>query len=589
MDEPVRFSKYHVLVGSLGSASFSDLAALRMCKHRASTVGYFCPLTRNIVLHSLRDFDPAPGITYQHELVHKDLVESTSMGLLERLLAHVSQREDLPNAKRDDAQELFKALYENSSRVHEGTAVYLSVALLNSRPELIAEYLSDLPADYRAASAALSSVLNFPPPVPDPLDGNARSIALDHTVKMIAAAALNLPVKLGCGAATLSPMAETLATVGPDVRFARILDQLTSQRFEELWNISLQHATAAHDVFVRELSWDKAVAILMGTADDLLKLIHRWCPGLGEFTEYEARNQELIASVARLEKYFTGAAEGTFRVLPRSPRLSKNVLLSPPAGGFRFQWLGADRLQPLLEGPALFKWLKLAVGYPRADGNPVFLHAVSVTKDEFTALPKTLRKLPDGTLVIRLAHRVRTSQEGEPFAFDDVASCLTTAVDDLSAALDQLNAGEKIIWHQLVTLDPNDRNFLHAMSQPGLHLVHYDEFGSDPFAHVMKLTREHFGNTEVRVMLLREGNLQPCVAYTRDLVSINCILCPLDVGLDLAQAIASPSQPAAVRPFFSRKLDPEFDRITAGLEFTYVANWPQSPKENHDPATGTAE
>jgi hypothetical protein len=522
----------------------------------------------------LRDFDPLPAITYHHELVHKDLTESTSIGVIERAFAHTSRMESIPDVKRSETEAAFRLLASNTAQVHEGVAVYLSASMLNGRPQQLREYLSLLPTEYQNARSAIERTLRLPEPLPNPAYGDPRSSALDHVVKMLAAAALNPSIKPPPGGSVLAYTAELLQVASPDRRFASILDTLSERHVAELWDRCLQNAEEGYELALKNKSLDGLVAYRMSIDEDLLALIHRWCPQLGDYQDDDARHNANVKWSSELENYMTGEARGEFRVLPRTPQLPKKVVLSAPEGGFRFQWLGGDRKQEMFEDQQLLRWIKLAVGYERADKKRSFLHMIPVTKQASIALPRSLYRLPDGTLVVRLVHRIQVNEGKAPFAFQEVGSCFTVSLNALAAALRNSDISKHVIWHHLASKDPDDRNHMNAMHQPGVHIEHYDEFGSDAFHHVMKMMSSHYGGLKGRVLLLSEGSVQPCIAYKEDVrLSINCIMCPTPLGFEMASEISIASGAKLTLPLFSPGEDPEFDRITAGLHLIYIDYW----------------
>lgn len=124
-------------------------------EERMHLLGYYDFLSTPKVIMPWETSNPVPEVTIAHEMTHRDLAGSTSIGAATMVALHVLRRKaSLPAGVQHEIEMTTEALMNAQFDIQEGTATFLScLALYRHDPAAIEALRPLLPESYRAALA----------------------------------------------------------------------------------------------------------------------------------------------------------------------------------------------------------------------------------------------------------------------------------------------------------------------------------------------------------------------------------------------------------------------------------------------------
>lgn len=190
------------------------------CLRRVTTLGLYASHAQRIVLHTASFAEVDEVLLHEH--VHRDLIEKTIGGFVERLVAALADAEETPVLEKAQFEDCLQQIWANSWFVHEGLATATGLYhRVDKSAQAFERKLNGLPNEYKEVITELSEVLG---PVPDWLPG-AEFVELT-LLTCLAKHALNRSFQLLLTAAESTTLSEFLfdaAKSNPDTVFRELL------------------------------------------------------------------------------------------------------------------------------------------------------------------------------------------------------------------------------------------------------------------------------------------------------------------------------------------------------------------------------
>jgi hypothetical protein len=203
--------------------TMSQRLPIRRCALRRSVAGFYDPAKHIMQLTFDRSLgDPSPAVTSHHEMVHKDLTESTVGGYLDRFLS--STVSGLASEAKETIENWVDGLVQRSMLTHEGTALFISLAqpALFGVPHLD-QILAAIPEDYsvllRTIESRLISTAELRALHLDIDDALSFNVGVSTIANSIASLALDHIYSPNLDNADVAGVETVLGTVDADARF----------------------------------------------------------------------------------------------------------------------------------------------------------------------------------------------------------------------------------------------------------------------------------------------------------------------------------------------------------------------------------
>ncbi|MFN7939156.1 MAG: hypothetical protein U0R19_37880 [Bryobacteraceae bacterium] len=573
----------------------------RFCAVRASVAGYFTSADEFIHIGFSRLIgDPSPNTTYIHELVHKDLTQATLMGHYERFVARLLEYGKMSNAIRHHVQTLLDVIMERSTLVHEGTALYISLANLEvlGGPQ-IASVRAALPADYDAHVNVLER--NLLPLTAFRGSGNVtdhdvtQTMVVDVIAKACAFTILNTDLRDALDQSS-TPL-EALHCKIPDYdgRFIQLLDSLARSG-----SLSALLASVRSDVSAlrrrespslneRALSsfGEKLIAIRTEVERQLCDIV----PGFGPpvtVRSLHAVSHELLSELNRNIEQRQGHSAIELKQGVYSTFMPLNVR-SASHGQLCQLWFG-DAPREESSAVNLGNWLRDIVAMGRSSGLwhlvHILIHSNTASQDETLPNGTGLRA---GETVFHVIRRLLPVSEGGTDVDPDTEhktervlarSHFLKRIEVLSEGL-RRSLGEDtrlLAWHvslpshEVATESLVEYLNLWPRDPAILVLFHFDECGSTVFSNIVRTLAATRDVVLYRSSLFT-GALSPLVATERDSGRRYCLLTPADVAIRMEANIFARGQVVDGKPYSVVQEYGDRPEVHMALDFIYHERW----------------
>jgi hypothetical protein len=546
--------------------------------------------------------DPSPAVTSHHEMVHKDLTESTVGGYLDRFLSSSGTVRGLASEAKETIENWVDGLVQRSMLTHEGTALFISLAqpALFGVPHLD-QILAAIPEDYfaflRTIESRLISIAELRSLHLDIDDALSFNVGIFTIASSIASLALDHIYSPTLDNADVAGVQTVLNTLDADARF-KVLLRCLDGHAKRLIQDSVQDAQSA----VKELTSTLDIV----AHKQVLEELGEKCRGaiLALSPKFQAtgksdRPRTCMKFVSSIDRAWVGRLHTrAFSALAAEPPSDVNPpvdLRAAEPGSFQKQWF---RSAPPVVSPAetVWEWLRAIVEMGFSSHVVHTIHCLTVFN--FLHEPVLLPSGVNGEPMTQYCHTVRSIL---PYLADGseipdghrqraekaIAGSVFATLDDTLSALRGWGVlADQVCWHfampylerSSADLETRGNAYVELANLtpqpiPGLVLFHMDEAGSANMQAVAAILGRTPPGIEVYRSTLLSGDLTPLVVIEKPRPRRWVALTSMYASLKM------------VREIFGRKLDGKRAAQALGggsaddplarlaLDFVYVQRW----------------